>query len=59
MSLWGLVTVFPMLVGTILLIFGAEAPIFLYVAYVPFEFVVGTWILIKGVNEKDYESIDK
>jgi len=59
MSLWGLVTVFPMLVGTLLLMFGAEAPIFLYVAYVPFEFVVGVWILIKGVNQKDYESIEK
>ena len=50
MSLWGLVTVFPMLVGTLLLMFGADAPIFLYVAYVPFEFVVGAWILIKGVQ---------
>jgi len=50
MSLWGLITVFPMVVGTLLLMFGAEAPIFLYVLYIPFEFVVGAWILIKGIQ---------
>jgi hypothetical protein len=51
LSLWGLVTVFPMLIGTLMIIFGYEAPIYLYVLYMPFEFVIGVWILIKGIPE--------
>ena len=52
LSLWGLVTVFFLLVWTVLAILGIEVPFFLYVPYVPFEFVIGVWILIKGVNQE-------
>jgi hypothetical protein len=33
-------------------IFGFTIPFIFYVPYVPFEFVVGAWILIKGVDEQ-------
>jgi hypothetical protein len=49
LSLWGLITAFPMLIGTLMIIFGYEAPIYLYVFYMPFEFVIGVWLLIKGI----------
>ena len=53
MSLWGLITTFPMLVGTIAQIFGYTIPFVLYVPYVPFELVVGLWIVVKGIpNEQ-------
>jgi hypothetical protein len=51
LSLWGLLTVFLCLIGTLLVVFGYEAPIFLYVLYMPFEFVIAVWILVKGVKE--------
>lgn len=51
LSLWGLVTVLPCLIGTLLVVFGYEAPVFLYVLYMPFELVIGVWILVKGINE--------
>ena len=51
LSLWGLITVLPCLIGTLLVVFGYEAPIFLYVLYMPFELVIGVWILVKGINE--------
>ena len=51
LSLWGLVTVFPMLIATLSEIFGYVLPFFLYVPYVPFELVIGIWILVKGVRE--------
>ena len=51
LSLWGLITVFPMLIGTLLVLFDYAAPVFLYVLYVPFELVIGIWILVKGINE--------
>ncbi len=48
LSLWGLITIFPMLIGTLFAIFGYEVPFFVYLPYVPFEFVIGVWILVKG-----------
>jgi hypothetical protein len=51
LSLWGLIATFPMLIGTLTQIFGYTIPFVFYLPYVPFEFVVGVWILIKGVPE--------
>lgn len=50
LSLWGLVTVFPMLVGTVTQMFGYTIPFFFYVPYVPFELVIGVWVLVKGIG---------
>jgi hypothetical protein len=51
LSLWGLIAVFPMLIGTLTQIFGYTIPFIFYLPYVPFEFVIGIWILIKGIPE--------
>ncbi len=51
LSLWGLITVFPCLIATLLNLFGYEVPFLVYVPYVPFEFVVGAWILVKGFSD--------
>ena len=51
LSLWGLITVFPMLIGTVSQIFGYTLPFFLYAPYVPFEFAIGVWILVKGIQD--------
>ncbi len=51
LSLWGLITVFPMLIGTVSQIFGYTLPFFLYAPYVPFEFAIGVWILVKGIKD--------
>lgn len=51
MSLWGLVTTFPMLIGTLTQIFSYTIPFIFYVPYVPFELVIGVWILVKGIND--------
>ena len=50
LSLWGLITVIPMLIGTVSQIFGYTLPFFLYAPYVPFEFAIGVWILVKGLK---------
>lgn len=50
LSLWGVITLFPVLAATITAIFGLELPFFVYLPYVPFEFAIGIWILIKGVR---------
>ncbi len=51
LSLWGLITVLPCLAATLLVVFGYEAPVLLYVLYMPFELVIGVWILVKGINK--------
>lgn len=52
MSTWGLLAVVPVLVGTLLLVWDRSlAPsAALYVPYVPFEFVIGVWLLVKGAS---------
>jgi hypothetical protein len=50
LSLWGLVTVIPCLVGTLAAIFGYTVPFAIYLPYVPFELVIGVWILVKGIE---------
>jgi hypothetical protein len=50
LSLWGLITVFPMLIGTVTQVFGYTIPFIFYVPYVPFELVIAIWILIKGIE---------
>jgi len=50
LSLWGLVTVIPMLIGTLTQVFGYTIPFIFYVPYVPFELVIAIWILAKGIK---------
>jgi hypothetical protein len=52
LSLWGLITVFPCLAGTLAAIFGYDVPFLVYLPYAPFEFVAGIWILVKGIQLK-------
>jgi len=52
LSLWGLITVPLVLIGTLSAVFGYEIPFFVYFPYVPFEFVIGIWILAKGINKE-------
>ena len=52
LSLWGFITVFPLLIGTLAAVFGYELPFAIYLPYVPFEFVIGLWILVKGIREE-------
>ena len=52
LSLWGLITVPLILIGTLSKVLGYEVPFFLYFLYVPFEFFIGIWILAKGINKE-------
>lgn len=51
LSLWGLITLLPLLVATVLAIFDYQAPEYVVLPYFPFEFVIGVWILVKGIPE--------
>jgi hypothetical protein len=51
LSLWGLITVLPFLIGAPLAVMGYEVPMLFYLPYVPFELVIGIWILVKGIRD--------
>jgi hypothetical protein len=57
LSLWGLIATFPMLIGTLTQIFGYTIPFIFYLPYVPFEFVIGVWILVRGVKDDSQRAI--
>ena len=50
LSVWGLISMALVLVATVLVICGYKVPFLVYVPYVPFEWVVGAWILIAGLK---------
>ncbi len=52
LSLWGLLTMPLVLIATLFAIAGYEVPFFVYLPYAPFEFVIGIWILIKGIRNR-------
>jgi hypothetical protein len=50
LSLWGFITVIPIFFAIFLSVLGTNIPFFIFVPYVPFELVIGFWILINGVR---------
>lgn len=50
LSLWGLISAIPLLVATVMAILGYKVSFYVYVPYIPFEFAIGIWILIKGIK---------
>jgi hypothetical protein len=50
LSIYGIITVIPLFIATILSVLGFNVPFYMVVPYIPFEFAIGLWILIKGVR---------
>jgi len=52
LSFWGLLSLIPLLIGVLASFFNIDLPYILYLPYLPFEFVIAVWILIKGVPNR-------
>lgn len=51
LALWGFITaIIPCLAATLFSMMGINVPFFVFLPYVPFEFVIGFWILVKGIR---------
>lgn len=50
-SLWGLLSVALVLIATVSSVAGYPLPFVVYVPYVPFEFVVGVWLLVRPARQ--------
>jgi hypothetical protein len=51
LSLWGLISVLPFLIGVPLSLPGVDFPFFFHLPYAPFEFVIGAWSLLARHRE--------
>jgi len=54
-SIWGLVSMFLVLFGIPLIAYGVKIPFAVVFPYVPFEFFIGGYVLIRGLREKTLE----
>jgi hypothetical protein len=52
LPLWGLITMIPVLVGTIIKAYGVAVPFGVMLPYAPFEFFAGIYILVRGLSDK-------
>jgi hypothetical protein len=52
LSLWGLITVVPMLIAILLFLFDVQVSELILLPYFPFEGVIAIWILVKGIRPK-------
>lgn len=52
LSIYGLVTAIPVMIGSVLSAYGIEVPLVVYLPYIPFEFFIGFFILFRGLSEK-------
>jgi len=59
LSLWGLLSLFLVFVGMLFSFCGVEAPFYLFIPYVPFEFAIGIWILIMGVKVNSESNLSR
>jgi hypothetical protein len=50
LSLWGFITVIPLFLAVALSILDIKLSFYFAAPYIPFEFVIGVWILFKGVR---------
>lgn len=48
---WGLISLIPLLIGTVTQIFSFTIPFIFYIPYAPFELFIGIWIIVKGLPE--------
>lgn len=53
LALWGLITLLPLLIATVLAIFDFQVPELVALPYFPFELVIGVWILVKGIPDPE------
>ena len=56
-SVWGLVSMFLVLFGIPLMAYGVKIPFAVVFPYVPFEFFVAGYVLIKGLREQALDNI--
>jgi hypothetical protein len=50
LSLWGIVAASLAFIGELLVIFGYDVPLYVFIPILPFELAIGVWLIVKGFN---------
>ena len=50
-ALWGIIAAPLALVGTLIVLFGYNVPIVVFIPNLPFELGIGIWLLVKGIRD--------
>ena len=50
LSLWGVAAASLALIGELLLFFGYDVPLYVFLPILPFELAIGVWLIFKGFN---------
>ena len=50
LSLWGVAAASLALIGELLLFFGYDVPLYVFLPILPFELAIGVWLIVKGFN---------
>ena len=51
LSLFGLIAAPLSLIGTVVELFGYVVPLFVFIPNLPFELVIGVWLMVKGIRD--------
>jgi hypothetical protein len=51
LSIFGLIVVSLGFIGELLTIFGNDVPIYVFLPILPFELIIGVWLIVKGISD--------
>ncbi|MCJ7658056.1 MAG: DUF4386 domain-containing protein [Anaerolineales bacterium] len=49
-SLWGIAAASLAFIGTLVILFGYDVPLYVFLPILPFELAIGVWLIVKGFN---------
>jgi hypothetical protein len=52
LPIWGLVAAPLALIGTLVVLFGYDVPIFVFIPNLPFELTMGVWMIVWGIKDR-------
>jgi hypothetical protein len=58
LAIWGLAAMIPVTVGTVCTVLGIKISFVLFAPYIPFEFILGIWILIFGIRDEAIRALE-
>jgi hypothetical protein len=55
LALFGIIAVSLGFIGELLVIFGNDVPLYVFLPILPFELAIGVWLIVKGINSSEID----
>ena len=56
LPIWGLIAVSLGFIGELFVLFGYAVPLYVFLPILPFELVIGIWLMVKGFRPQEIKS---